>query len=822
MRVSLNWLREYVKVDVSVEELADRLTLGGLEVVAIERIGENWDPTKIFVGEVLSVRQHPNADRLSLVTVNYGAHEPIEVVTGAPNLRAGDAGQRVVLALVGARLIDGYSDTLRYQALKRSKIRGVVSEGMVCSEKELGISDEHTGIIILPEDAPVGRPLAEYWGDIVYDIDLTPNLARALSVVGVAREVAALTGAELVLPMPEALMEGDPIEGRIDIAIEDPDLCPRYSAALIEGISIGPSPLWMQRRLRAAGMRPINNIVDITNYVMLEWGQPLHAFDYQLLRPAALGGPPTIIVRRAREGEAMHTLDGEERALKDDMLLITDGGGPVAVAGIMGGLESEVTEETTQVLLEAASFDNISVRHTSAELRVTSEAAHRFGRGVDSDLTTVALQRASELMRRLAGGTIAQGFADAYPRPPATKVIDLRVSEVPRRLGISLEPARIAQILRSLDFTCQVLGGEEPIVRTTVPSYRLDVSIPEDLIEEVARIHGYDALPTTLMDDELPPQRRNMELELEERLRDILVGCGLAEIISYSHTNLESISKLEPNGVWPDPLEYIRLANPLTREQEYMRKTLMNTSLEAVSSNLRFLDRVALFEIARVYLPVEGGLLPSEPRRLSVALSGLREERSWLSNATAYLDFYDLKGIAETLCDHLGVQDARFEPAEHPTFQPGRVARVTLEGEEIGILGEVHPLVRRKFDLPEQAVCLLEFNVEALLRAAKPLKQYRTLSRMPALNEDLAFVVDEGAATDQIEATIREAGGPLLVDILLFDVYHGAQIDTGKKSLAYSLTFQALDKTLTTEQVAKQRQRIVAQLERVFEAKVRS
>ncbi|MBM3190539.1 MAG: phenylalanine--tRNA ligase subunit beta, partial [Chloroflexi bacterium] len=455
MRVPLSWLKDYVTWNLSVEELADRLTLGGLEVKSIERIGEAWDPASIFVGQVVSVRQHPNADRLVLVTVDYGHGEPLEVVTGAPNLHVGDSGQKVVFATVGARLVDPYADTLQYKTLKPTKIRGVTSSGMACSEKELGLSDEHAGILILPDDAPVGMSFAEYYGDVVLDLDLTPNLARCFSIVGVAREVAALTGGELHIPEPAVLAEGPSIAGQIDIAIEDPDLGPRYSAALISGVSIGPSPQWMQRRLTLCGMRPINNIVDITNYVMLELGQPLHAFDYRLLRPRAAGGMPTIIVRRAHEGERMTTLDGVERALTRDMLLITDGGRPVAVAGVMGGLESEVSERTEDVLLEAANFEFISERRTARLLKIPSEAAQRFGRGVDPELTLVALRRASELMRTLAGGVVAAGLADAYPNRPAPKVIDLKVSEVRRLLGIALSAEEIARILTSLGFGCE-------------------------------------------------------------------------------------------------------------------------------------------------------------------------------------------------------------------------------------------------------------------------------------------------------------------------------------------------------------------------------
>jgi phenylalanyl-tRNA synthetase beta chain len=821
MRVPLGWLKEYVTWNMPVADLAHRLTLGGLEVSATERIGEDWDESRIFVGQVLSVRPHPDADRLVLVTVEYGAEAPLEVVTGAPNLRVGEQGQKVVFATVGARLIDGYAETRQYKTLKRSKIRGVNSEGMVCSEKELGISDEHAGILILPKDAPVGMPLARYWGDTVLDIELTPNLARCFSMVGVAREVAALTGGVALIGGPQLAREGEPIAGQIDIIIQDPDLCPRYSAALIKGIQIGPSPQWMQRRLSLAGMRPINNIVDITNYVMLEWGQPLHAFDYRLVRPAKAGGPPTIIVRRAHEGEQMETLDGEKRIFSSEMLLITDGGGPVAVAGVMGGLESEVTAETVDILLESANFDNISVRRTSAALHIPSEAAQRFGRGVDPELTLVALRRAADLMRTLAGGAVAAGFADAYPRPFQMRLIDLKLSEIERQLGIGLDAQRVIEMLGRLGFHCEVLACEAETLRVTVPSSRLDVSISADLVEELARLYGYDRLPTTLIREEMPTQGRNLDLEAEERVRDALVGCGLTEIISYSLTNLESVALLDPARALPEAEGYLRVANPLTREQQYLRQTLLNTTLETMARNLRFIDRVTLFEIANVYLPHQGRTLPDEPRRLSVGLCGPQAARSWLTNASAAFDFYDLKGIVETLCARMDVADVQFAPMQHPTFHPGRVASVSVGVEQIGVLGEVHPLVRAAFDLPEQPVCLLELDLEQLLAAATAGQRFRPLSRMPALKLDLAVMVGAEAPADALEAAIRQAGGSWLVDVVLFDVYHGEQVGERKKSLAYSLTFQAPDRTLTSEQANKQRDGIVQALQQQFGAEIR-
>jgi len=819
MRVPLGWVHDFVSWDLPQDALCDRLTLGGLEVGGVEQVGADWDRTKVWVGEVLQVRQHPNADRLLLVTVDYG-EGVLEVVTGAPNLHVGDRGLKVVLALEGARLIDGHSETLRYQTLKRGRIRGIESAGMVCSEKELGISEEHQGIIILDPDAPKGVPFADYFGDTVLDIDLTPNLARCFSMVGVAREVAALTGQCFSEPVFSVQADGPDIAGQVDITIADPDLCPRYSAALIKGVHIGPSPQWMQRRLALAGMRPINNVVDITNYVMLELGQPLHAFDYRLLRPKNAGGQPAIIVRRAMPGERMTTLDGTEHALKGQELLITDGGGPVGVAGIMGGLESEVTDSTVDVLLEAASFNNISIRRTSAALKLPSEAAQRFGRGVDSELTLVALRRASELMRLLAGGTVAAGFVDLYPGKAPLKRIILPLNEVSRQLGITLSMERVVEMLTLLAFQCTPIEGTNAL-QVTVPSYRLDVSIAADLIEEIARLYGYDRLPTTLIADEMAPHLPDRTLALEESARDALVDCGLTEIITYSLGTLESEARLSVSAPMPDASLYLRVANPLSRETEYLRQTLMASMLEAVGRNLRFVERVAAFEIGRIFLRQEGQAFPSEPTRLCIALTGPREQRSWLAKERSSMDYYDLKGIIEALCRHLGIKKATFVPGQHTALHPGRSAAMLVGGQPIGVLGELHPAVRQQFELPDQTICLAELDMDALIAAAEPVVQHRPISRMPALKLDLALVVDESVPADQVESTIRESGGAMLVEVVLFDVYRGQQLGAGKKSLAYSLTFQSPDKTLTSEQAVQQRDRIVRTLQRTHGAEIR-
>ena len=824
MRIPISWLKDYVDITIPLEDLAERMTMAGLEVGAVEYFGAEWDRDKVFVGEIVEVRPHPDADRLTIAVVEYGGSGPMAVVTGAPNIRVGQKGVKVPFATTGARLIDGHSEELRYITLKPTKIRGVPSEGMVCSEKELGISGEHEGIMILDDDAPTGMPLRDYMGDAVLDLDLTPNLARCFSVVGVAREVAALTGQQCRLGAWPELAEkvGPEASPWVEIEIADPDLCPRYTTALVKGVSIGPSPSWLQRRLTMAGMRPISNIVDVTNYVMLEWGQPLHAFDYDVLRgrdgkrsPSSI---PLIVVRRARPGETMTTLDGVHHALTEDMLLITDGGGPVGVAGVMGGLESEITEKTTNILLESANFNNYSIRRTSQALKVPSEASARFGRGVPPELTMIAAERAAKMMQELAGGTVEPEYADAYPVRPETKVVELTSAEVERILGVALDVGQIVNILESLEFDCQVVDG---LIRARVPYHRLDVTVDADLIEEVARVWGYDRLPTTLMADELPPQQRDYSLEGEEKVRDILVGCGLTEVITYSLSSLESFAKLDPNGPELDAADYVRIANPLTSERELMRRTLMASLLEAVGDNLRYADRVALFEIGRVYLPRPGELLPEEPRRLCLAMTGPQEERSWTVRDREQVDFYVLKGVVETLLDHLALPERAFVPLEHPTFRTGRAAALRLGDKEIAVLGEVDGIVAARFDLPAQPICLLEMDLEELLAQVQPVRHLQPLPRFPSVSQDMSLIVDEEVSAQKVAELMRRAGGGLLVGVNLFDLYRGDPIPAGKKSLAYTLTYRHEQRTLTDREVAKVHSRIASQVGRELGAKLR-
>ncbi len=848
MRVPLSWLKEYVEITLPPEALAEKMTLAGLEVGSIEYYNvpadrPAWDPELIVVCEVLDVQRHPNADRLVLATVDHGVGEPMQVVTGAPNLKVGDKGVKAPFARRGAQLYDGHQEGWVLTTLKPSKIRGVRSEAMICSEKELGLLDYHEQVIVLPKDAPVGMPLAEYMdmdavapSDVVLDLDLTPNLARCYSMIGVAREVAALTGQKLKLNTPTMSASGPAIEGQIELEIDDPDLCRRYSATLIKGVEIGPSPYWMQRRLTLAGMRPISNIVDITNYVMWEWGQPLHAFDYRMVRPRpGTDGPPTIIVRRAKPGETMTTLDGQLRRFTPDMLLITDGGGPVGIAGVMGGLDSEITSKTTDILLEAANFNNINNRRTSQALKLPSEASTRFGKGVPAELTIPAATRATELMRLHAGGEIAAGIADLYPTPQPKRVVHVTSQEVKRQVGIDVSAAEIVEMLKSLDFTCKLNGDE---VEATVPMHRLDVEITADLVEEVARMYGYDRIPLTLMTDELPPQRRNRVLEGEEKIRDVLVGCGLDEVITYRLTGKKTIEALDLAQAEMDESQYLKLSNPLTSDRVYMRRTMLGSLLETMRDNYRFLDRIAIFEVGRVYWPtppsdplVRGKdvgrvpipadtQVPTEPRRLSIGMGGPRDERVFQGDA-GMMDFYDLKGAVETLLSRLGIDDVAYVPVQPASFHPGRTAQLMVSGQPAGVMGEIHPSIRERFDLPQMPILAAELDLDVILGAASDDRIMNPISRFPSVSQDIALVVDEDVPAGNLRAAILDAGGDLLADVVLFDLYLGEQVGAGKKSLAYALTYRAMDRTLTDEEVNQVQSKIVEAMKAQFGAELR-
>ncbi len=567
---------------------------------------------------MLSVTQHPNADRLKLCTIDYGSAEPKVVVTGAPNIAVGDVGQKIILALTGSILFDGHSEQKVLKKLEPTKLRGIPSDSMVCSAYELGISDEHEGIILLEEDAPIGMPLAEFMGDIVLELEITPNLARCLSIIGVAREVAALTGKSVRLPSSPISFASEAADSKVSVKIENPELSARYSAMFLADVNIGPAPGWIQRRLTYAGMRPINNMVDVTNYVMLEWGQPLHAFDFDRLAERAGGKMPTIIVRPARAGEKLVTLDKQNRELTPDMLLIADEAGPIALAGVMGGLETEVTPQTTRVLLESANFDFRSIRRTMKSLNLPSEASVRFSKGIHPELVRPAAERAAALIQKSCDAKVFQGAVDAYPRPFPATPIELRSSEIRRLLGFDFPLPDAERILNALDF--QVTRQGDACLRVIPPPYRVDIQEgPADVIEDLVRIFGYDRLPTTLLSDALPEQHMDDSLLHEERVRNLLVNLGLQEVINYALTDP---TREEPLGLPKG--DFVRLLNPIHVERGVMRQRLLPGILEAMAANLRHHRQIRLFEIGPVFIPEPSSKLPTEPLRLALALTGSR------------------------------------------------------------------------------------------------------------------------------------------------------------------------------------------------------
>ena len=844
MKVPISWVKDFVEITLPLEELASRLTLAGLEVEEIQYVGLpmpaagvsaevktsgiSWARDKIVVAEILEVMPHPNADRLTLCRLNDGQVEHI-VLTGAPNLfeykGKGPLAVplKVAYAKEGAQIYDGHQPGQVLTTLKRAKIRGVESYSMACSEKELGISDEHEGIILLPAEAPVGMPLVDYMGDAVFTINILPNIARAASVLGVAREVAALTGQPLHPPSYDFLAAGPALQGRAFLEIRQPELNPRFVLGLIEDIQIQPSPYEVQRRLRVAGMRPINNMVDATNYVMLEIGQPLHAFDYDVLVERAGGKAPTILTRTAAPGERLTTLDGAEHALNDFNVLVCDTAGALSIAGVMGGAESEVTSKTRRVLLEGAAWNFINIRRTVAAQKMTSEAAYRFSRGVHPAMAERGVRRGLELMRRWSGGQVAQGLVDAYPLPPVDPTVTVTEQQVRRSLGIELSSAQMAEYLRRLEFEVSVSGEQ---VTARAPDHRLDIGEgiigTADLMEEIARVYGYDRIPETRMASALPPQRNNRTLELEELVRDLLVGAGLQEVVNYRLTHPDRESRRLPPGTPVDPVPYVTLANPIASDRTVMRHTLLSGLFENLERNAHLRQRIALFEIGPVFLAGEEGDLPEEASQLGIILTGPRSLPGWQPADQGLMDFFDLKGIVQALAEGLHLSNLSFEAWQSPTFHPGKCARLLVGEHQVGVLGEVHPQVQARYDWPAAPVLSAWFNLDALLAGAPETYATQPVPEYPPVLEDLALVVDEQLPAEQVAALIRQAGGKVVASVRLFDVYRSAQLGAGKKSLAYSLAYQASDRTLTDKDVSGIRQRIVRRLEQELGAKLRS
>ena len=792
MKIPVSWLREYVDVDLLPNELAHRLTMAGLESEGETVFDGGWD--NVFVAKVVAVEPHPNADRLTLVTVDTGG-EQATVVCGAPNVAAG---QRVAFARPGARLLD--PDTGHQETLKAARIRGVESAGMVCSERELGLGEDHTGILVLDGDAPVGTPLADHLGDVVLDTEPTTNRPDWLSVLGVAHEVAALTGGSVREPELGYPEEGPPIEEQVTIRVEAPDLSPRYTASLITGVRIGPSPRWLRERLLKAGQRPINNIVDVTNYVMLEYGQPLHAFDYNLLEER------TVLVRRARAGETLVTLDGESRKLSPEALVIADAKRAIGLAGVMGGANTEMTESTTAVLVESAKFDAVNIRRTASTLKLRTEASTRFERNLNGDLASVALRRATHLIQELAGGQVARGIINLDARGEHQVVLPLSLNRVEKVLGVRFSLKEAQGILVSLGFGCQRRDSKTIVV--TVPYWRSDIAIEDDLVEELARIHGYDNIPTTPLSQGIPSHRAQPMRTLRERMKDLLSAAGMQEIISYSLVSYETLRSVHAIDREAEPLE---VSNPMTVEHQHLRTSLLGNVLNSLAANLHHEESgVGLFEAGRVYLPRRDDL-PHEREMAVGVLWGERSPLSW-SEARENIDFYDAKGAVDAVLEALG-KHPRFQPGSAAILHPGRTAEVLVDGERVGVVGEVHPDVLERFDIPrEGATALFELDLDALLPLLEEqVLHFTPLARFPGAYRDLALVLDADVAADRLKEIIE--GHALVESATVFDVYAGSGVPEGKRSLAFRVHFQSEKGTLTAETVNKMQERILHELE---------
>lgn len=852
MQIPLSWLREFVDIDIPVELLAEKLTNAGLEVAAITYVGVPqaiveglrypksdhlvWDREKLLLGAIREVKPHPDADRLVLAMVDYGADELEQCVTGAPNLFE-YKGKGVlekplwtIIALEGAEVWDGHSDEPKRMILKQKPLRGIPNRSMVCSEKELGITEEHEGIILMHETPshPAGTPAQDVVGDVLFEIELTPNLARALSVYGVAREIAALLDKPLRAPSYDVVMEGAAIEGVAKIEIREPSLNQRFTLALLRDTTVKPSPEWMQRRLKAVGQRPINNIVDVTNYITFEIGQPLHAFDYDKLVARAGGKAPTIITRFPEVGETIETLDQVKRTLDSHNILVTDTAGVLSLGGIIGGAETEITAETKNVLLEAANWNFINIRRTMQSQKVFTDAGTRFSRGVHPSQASLGVQRGIELMRQTGGGVVSKGIIDEYPLPAPVIHVELPTAHISRLLGMEFSADQAASLLKRGGFGVEVKGDT---LHVTVPDSRLDIDADPvigqaDIIEEIARINGYENIPMTLIDDMSPPQHPNFDLQLEEKTRDILTQLGLHENISYRLTTPEREGQLTPQGADSSlpTAGYVTLANPITEDKTVLRHSLVTNLLETARANARFTDRQQVFEIGAIYLMREDDILPDEPRRLGLLMTGKRHlGGTWLgADSDALVDFFDMKGLVEQLLAGLHISNASFTRATHTTFHPGRAATLLINGQAIGTFGELHPLVAQAFELDGAPVLVAEFDLDAILKVAPPFFDVKPLPVTPPLLQDMALVLKAEVPAADVEAVIRKIGGKLLKQVTLFDVYTGSSIPEGHKSLCYSLVYQTDERTLTTREVYKLHEKIAMMVERETGAKLRA
>ncbi|WP_078545203.1 phenylalanine--tRNA ligase subunit beta [Litchfieldia alkalitelluris] len=804
MFVSYKWLSEYVDLTgITALELADKITKSGIEVEGVEVLGEGIK--NVVVGHVLECGQHPDADKLNKCLVDVGDEAPVQIICGAKNV---GKGQKVVVAKVGAVLPGNFK-------IKKAKLRGEESNGMICSLQELGIesklvSKEYSeGIFVFPTDVEPGADaLAQLnLDDEVLELSITPNRADALSMLGVAYEVGAILGREVKLPTIELETVAEKASDYISVSVEASEDNPLYVARVVKNVKIAPSPLWLQNRLMAAGIRPHNNVVDITNFILLEYGQPLHAFDYDRL------GSKEILVRRAKAGEKITTLDDAERTLTQDHLVITNGTEPVALAGVMGGANSEVQSDTTTVLIESAYFTGATIRTSSKDHGLRSEASSRYEKGIDPNRTREAADRAAELMVRYAGGEVLDGVVDVDTLTLEPVRVSITLDKINRVLGTDISTEQVLTIFNNLKFETVV---DNNTFTVTVPTRRGDITIEEDLVEEVARLFGFDNLPTTLPVGESLPGRLTDTQEKRRKIRRYLEGTGSYQAVTYSLTSTSRVHQYALEDASP-----IGLAMPMSEERSVLRLSIVPHLLEVLSHNLaRQVDNISLYEIASVFLPTEGQKLPTEKTRLAGAATGLWQFNQWQGEKKS-VDFYVLKGVLDGLFDVLGLSERiSYKQAKINDMHPGRTAEVLLDEKVVGFVGQIHPTIQKQLDLNETYV--YELSLVDLLEADVAPVTYTAIPRFPSMTRDIALVVDKDVAAGEIKQVIAEVGGKLLKSVSIFDLYEGERMEEGKKSVAYSLRYADPERTLTDEEVTKAHSKVLSAVEEKFGASLRS
>lgn len=795
MLVSYKWLQEYVEIPWDPQELADKLTLAGLEVEGIEPL--TGDLSRVYVGYVLSCEKHPQADKLQICQVDVGKQGKYSIVCGAPNVAEG---QKVPVALIGAKLPNGME-------IVKTEIRGVTSAGMICSQQELGLSEDSEGIWVLPKELEKGAPLAETLDldDVILDVSVYANRPDCMSVLGIAREVAALTGGHVKMPAIDYTEKEETIDEHTSITVKNTELCPRYTAALLDDISLDASPLWMQLRLRSAGMRPINNVVDITNYVMLETGQPLHAFDFDRLEERRL------VVRTAHDGEEMVSLDGESRTLTPEMLMICDARDPKCIGGVMGGLDSEVTDDTSTILLETANFAALNVRRTSRALGLSSESSARFEKGIDASGTLFASKRAIHLLQNLAEAKVYAGHIDINSIHKEPTKIRFDLNEVKRILGIAISKKTMKTILESLDFTITEIN--DVLWEITVPSHRPDVEIPADVVEEIVRIWGLEKVPASLPHDSSADGGQSERMTISDKLRQVLVGAGVQEALSYSFGRNDNNERLLR---FNQPM--IKIQNPISEDLVALRHSILPGILTAINLNAsRQQSRVALFEIGATYIgDIQANKQPKEEVQLAIALWGRRNPINWGLQEENY-DFYDIKGLLETILPKSS--DLVWTKGDNPSFHPGRQGSIKYNGEEIAIYGEIHPAVLRNFKISGR-VYAAEIYFERILELFALQPYFVELPKYPSVERDLAVVIDKSQPIGELMDYLQSLSGEILREVLVFDVYEGQPIAEDKKSVAFAFRFQA-DRTLKDQEVNQIIEQCLQGLQSKYGAEIR-